>query len=491
MATSAPDSPATPLASPSRGDLIDGKYRPDRVLGQGAMGSVVAAHHMLLGLDVAVKVLSSELLRYELAVERFLREAHVVARLKSEHVVRVMDVGTLPGGEPYIVMDLLEGEDLDRMLQRTGPFPVARTVDYALQALEALAHAHAAGVVHRDLKPANLFSTTAPDGREVIKVLDFGVAKLTEAAAVARGSTTPAALTGEHAAVGSPGFMSPEQVRCSRDIDERADIWGMGALLYEVLTGQPAFDGRSIGEIFGAILHTEPKPLRSLRPELPRKLEAAVMRCLRRPPGKRFQSVAQLAAAIAPFGSGAHHEYPARIARTLARSMRATIPGGPVSSISMRRSTPEQLSLRRPPRATDVSSRETLLDAANTRGLPAQSRRPRTWASYGAAATLAALVSVATLVRGSPRSSAQSSAAATVIEATDPSNLAVALSPEPPPTQIDDSSSDPASSASEVAALASSPARTVKRAPPSPSGIASVRSKRGPGELPSVLDSPE
>jgi serine/threonine-protein kinase len=429
MGAITPDSHATPRGTPSPGDLIDGKYRIARVLGQGSMGSVVAAHHELLDLDVAVKVLSSELLRDEKAVERFMREARAVARLKSEHVARVMDVGMLGNGQPYIVMELLEGEDLDDMLRRTGPFPVARTVDFALQALEALAQAHAAGVVHRDLKPANIFLTSAPDGREVIKVLDFGVAKLTERPAPGSSVTGLRALTGEHAAVGSPGFMSPEQVRCSRDIDERADIWGMGALLYEVLTERPAFDGQSLGEIFGAILHIDPRPLRSLRPDVPRALEAAIMRCLRRRRLQRFQSVGELAEAIAPFGSRTHREYPARITRTLARGARASHPDTPVPP----NPTPRSGSATRWP--DDTILRDTLLDAAATQRSAAHRPRRRRrgqrglrgrWATAGAGLTLVALASTSAFVRGSPRWSPPAAGAAAAASALDQDDLAVA-----------------------------------------------------------------
>ncbi len=505
MGASAPDPPSTSQVLLSQGDLIDGKYRVERVLGQGAMGSVVAAYHTLLDLDVAVKVLSAELLRHEKSVERFMREARAVARLKSEHVARVMDVGMLDNGQPYIVMELLEGEDLDRMLHRIGPFTAERTVDFALQALEALAHAHGAGVVHRDLKPANLFLTTSPDGREVIKVLDFGVAKLAEPPVSANAATAPGALTGEHAALGSPGFMSPEQVRCSRDIDERADIWGMGVLLYEVLSGHAAFEGDSIGEIFGNILHTDPRPLREHRPELPEGLEAAVMRCIRRAPGDRFQSVAELAAAIEPFGSGAQTEYAARIARTLARSTRMSDPGRSSRPPAVRvdRSTPPQPMIYTPMppdpsmrsthvRPRDINTHETMLDAAGTPGVPMHVPRRRRGAAIGAALALVAVAGVVVLLRTGPRHTAP------VTQAPESSESVEAIWPDPAPAQsaapaMETASLAPAPqpSASAPAPVASTPAQPVKRAPPSRHGSTGVPSKPRPGNLPSVLDSPE
>jgi serine/threonine-protein kinase len=517
MGATAQNPPSPPQPSLSQGDLIDGKYRVERVLGQGAMGCVVAAYHTLLDLEVAVKVLSSELLRHEKAVERFMREARAVARLKSEHVARVMDVGTLAGGQPYIVMELLEGEDLDRMVIRTGPFPVERAVDFALQALEAVAHAHAAGVVHRDLKPANLFLTTAPDGREVLKVLDFGVAKLAEPPATANAPASPAspaspgALTGEHAALGSPGFMAPEQVRCSRDIDERADVWAMGVVLYEVLTGRSAFDGDSVGEIFGAILHTDPKPPRSLRPDLPAGLDEAVMRCLRRGRELRFQSVAELAAAIEPYGSGALSEYPARIARTLERATRMSDPGRssrppavtatppPVAPRMVYSPEPMQSAIRSTPlRPPDVNTRQTLLDAAGTQRIPLHPRTRHVRTVLGAALAIVLLAGGAAFLRKGTRWTAKAAAVAPLAPAEAGSAATLVPPLDPVPAQPAAPALDLASSAPEAQPSASTPGthaptppRPVKRAPPARHGTQATPSKPRNGDLPSVLDSPE
>jgi serine/threonine-protein kinase len=498
----------------SQGDLIDGKYRVERVLGQGAMGCVVAARHTLLDLDVAVKVLSSELLRHDQAIERFMREARAVARLKSEHVARVMDVGALAGGQPYIVMELLEGEDLDRRLQRTGPLPAERAVDFALQALEAVAHAHASGVVHRDLKPANFFLTTAPDGREVLKVLDFGIAKLAEAPVSPNAPTPPGALTGEHAALGSPGFMSPEQVRCSRDIDERTDVWAMGVVLYEVLTGRGAFDGDSVGEIFGAILHTDPKPPRSLRPDLPAGLDDAVMRCLRRGRELRFQSVAELAAAIEPYGSGTLAEYPARIARTLERSTHMSDPGRssrppavsatppPVAPCMVYSPEPMPSAIRSTPlRPPEVNARQTLLDAAGTQRVSVHPRTRHIRVVLGSALAILLIGGAAVVVRKGTRWMATAAAVAPLppppaASGPDPTPRPNPLPTQPPVPAVDPARSAPEAqpSASTLAATATMPPRPVKRSPPARHGTHGTKatpSKPGTGDLPSVLDSPE
>ncbi|HEX8790173.1 MAG TPA: serine/threonine-protein kinase [Polyangiaceae bacterium] len=497
--------PSLPVQSaPSQGDLIDGKYRVDRVLGQGAMGSVVAARHTLLDTDVAVKVLSSELLRHDKAVERFMREARAVARLKSEHVARVMDVGALEGGQPYIVMELLEGEDLDRRLLRTGAFHVEQAVDYALQALEAVAHAHAAGVVHRDLKPANLFLTTAPDGREILKVLDFGVAKLHERSTDGSDPGNPGVLTGEHAAIGSPGFMAPEQVKCARDIDERADVWGMGAVLYELLTGQAAFNGDSVAEIFGAILHTEPTPPRRIRPDIPAGLADAVMRCLCRGRELRFQSVAALAAAIEPYGSGALVDYAARIARTLERSTRVSDPGrsshppsvivtpDPMVPRVVYTPAPPNAAIRSTPlRPPEMNTRETLLDAAGTSRTSVHPGRRHIRVVLSMAVAIVIGAGAAAFVR---KAVPWSTPAESETPESPPPAASVpppAPSPDPPAVEPTSSAPAPEESAPVVAATATTSAHPAKHAPPARHGATATPAKSRPGELPSVLDSPE
>ncbi len=311
--------------APDSGELIAGKYRVERVIGEGGMGTVLAAWHELLDVRVAVKVLSAELSHQPEIIARFLREARAVARLKSEHVARVMDVGLLGEGQPYIVMELLEGEDLEKRVQR-GPLPLQQAADFILQALEAMAHAHAIGIVHRDLKPANLFVTATPDGREVIKVLDFGIAKLTNA--VQADGARSGGLTGEHSTLGSPSFMAPEQVRAAPEIDRRADIWALGAIFYEMVTGRTAFDGNSVGEVFGAVLHATPTPVNEIRPDIPEGVDAVIARCLRRPVEERYADVGELARAVAPFASAAWQGHVTRIEQTLQRAGKGSDPGG-------------------------------------------------------------------------------------------------------------------------------------------------------------------
>ncbi|HEX4447567.1 MAG TPA: serine/threonine-protein kinase, partial [Polyangiaceae bacterium] len=279
----------------SEGDLVAGKYRVQGVLGVGGMGVVVAARHEQLGQRVAIKFMRATT-DDATSTERFFREARAVVGLSSEHVAKVLDMGTLENGAPYIVMEFLAGIDLGEALRRHGPMPVPDAVGNVLQACEAIAEAHAIGIVHRDLKPANLFLTTHLDGASFVKVLDFGISKMAQAKAQAQD------LTASGAIMGSPGYMSPEQVRNSKDIDLRSDIWAIGVILYEVLAGVSPFHGDTLGEVFAKIVSQTPVPLDRIRPDVPAPLAAVIARCLEREPATRFANLAELASMLLPFG---------------------------------------------------------------------------------------------------------------------------------------------------------------------------------------------
>ena len=223
-----------------RGEVIGGKYCIEGVLGVGAMGIVYAAQHLQLDERVALKLLRSELVEYPDAVKRFMREAQAAAKIKNEHVTRVFDVGELSDGTPYIVMESLEGEDLARWLAARGALRLEEAIAFMLQACEALAEAHVLGIVHRDLKPSNLFCSRRPDGALSIKVLDFGISKIADLATSAPGSGRS---SGAKAAVGSPFYMSPEQMQSAPDVDHRTDIWALGVILFELLTTTVPFEG--------------------------------------------------------------------------------------------------------------------------------------------------------------------------------------------------------------------------------------------------------
>jgi serine/threonine-protein kinase len=308
--------------APPPGTILAGKYRVDGVLGEGGMGIVVRAHHEVLHQQVALKFLTGAAATNGDAVERFLRDARAAVKIQSEHVARIIDVGTLDSGSPFMVMELLEGSDLSDVLRMRGPMHVAQAVDSVLQALDAIAEAHAIGIIHRDLKPSNLFLASRADGTDIIKVLDFGISKVTFAGE----SSAQAALTATQQVMGSPLYMSPEQFRSAKKVDPRSDIWSLGVILYELLTGRPPFDGESMGEVFSAVLENEPASVRVARPDVPPGLEQVVMRCLRKPAKERFAHAGELARALAPFGSGRANKCVERAASLAARASSPQLP---------------------------------------------------------------------------------------------------------------------------------------------------------------------
>jgi len=279
------------------GEILAGKYRVERVLGVGGMGVVVAATHIQLDERVAIKFLIKEALSSGEAVARFAREARAAVKIKSEHVARVIDVGTLETGAPYMVMEYLEGGDLSQVLASRGPLPVEEAVEYVLQACEAIAHAHALGIVHRDLKPANLFLIRRPDGTNAIKVLDFGISKVMPG----KSASSDNAMTRTRTVMGSPLYMSPEQMASTRDVDARTDLWALGAILYELVAGQPPFNAETMPQLCALILNGATPSLRSTRPQVPVGLDMVLQRCLEKDPKRRHANIAEFAAAIGEF----------------------------------------------------------------------------------------------------------------------------------------------------------------------------------------------
>jgi serine/threonine-protein kinase len=299
------------------GQVVAGKYRIDSVIGEGGMGYVVAAHHLQLETRVAIKLLKPELSANAEAVARFGREARAAVRIVSQHVARVFDVGTLDNGAPYMVMEYLEGADLANLIAQRGPFPIPEAIDYVLQACEAISEAHAAGVVHRDLKPANLFCVRRPDGATSIKVLDFGISKMTGTGANSFNHTKTTAI------MGSPFYMSPEQMESTRGVDTRTDIWGLGVILYELVTARTPFEGAALPEICLRVATQQPPSMRSIRAEVPPNLELAILKCLEKDRDKRYSNVAELAIALRDFATPRGRHSVDNIVRALPSSQEA------------------------------------------------------------------------------------------------------------------------------------------------------------------------
>ncbi len=283
------------LRVPVAGTVLAGRYRVERLLGSGGVGIVLAAVQLDLGRRVAVKLLRAHHTASADARERLVREARTVAGLTSPHIAAVLDVGELESGEPYLVMEHLEGRDLASLLEEHAVLPVDLAVAYVLQACRGVAEAHASRVVHRDLKPHNLFLTVDSSGEPVIKVLDFGIAKPMAAGLM---ETT---LTAQDAVVGSPAYMSPEQLRDARDVDERTDIWSLGVILFQLLTGTRPYVADNLSALCFKIAQEAPPRARTLRPEIDPGLDAVVARCLERDPDLRFESVVELGRALAPY----------------------------------------------------------------------------------------------------------------------------------------------------------------------------------------------
>jgi hypothetical protein len=317
---------AGPSASPVQpGQILAGKFEVERVLGAGGMGIVVAARHTQLGQRVALKFLLPVACEVPGAVNRFLREGKAAARITSEHVARVMDTGVLDGGAPYLVMEYLEGSDLGAVVQRRGRVSVDEAIEYVLQACEAIVEAHDLGIVHRDLKPANLFLSKRADGSPLVKVLDFGISKVD--------SGSRSQLTSASVLMGSPRYMSPEQMLSAKDVDARTDVWALGVILYELVTGKPVWHADTMQGLCALIASTPAPSLRALRPDAPEILDDVVARCLIKSRDERMSSVADLALALEPIAPEASRTSIDRILR-VARKARVVSTGPKIPEVT-------------------------------------------------------------------------------------------------------------------------------------------------------------
>jgi serine/threonine protein kinase len=452
---------ADPASPPVReGDLLAGKYRVERIIGSGGMGVVVAARHEQLDQRVALKFVRDEALGNHQAVERFLREARAAVKLKSEHAAKVLDVGTLESGAPYMVMEYLEGSDLGQVLVERGPLSVEAAAEWIVQACEAVAEAHAAGIVHRDLKPQNLFLARSVGGVSKVKVLDFGVSKSMSTSDAIGG------LTQTRAMLGSPLYMSPEQMRSSRDVDARSDVWALGVVLYELLTRRWPFEAESMPELCLKVVSDPPTPVTEFRPDVPRPMIEIIERCLQKDPAQRFDNAAELAAALEPMAPPA--------SRVIVERARMAVG-------STRVMTQDKSTLRSPQSAALAQTPPPLTPAAwgSGRGesparAQAKKRSPALWIGIGAGA-LAGVAAVAVYAvhhSDAPVPPSTASAMSAPVPSAAPSMAATV--PAPPPS----ASVAPEPVASDATSAAGS-ANPAGRPTPAPAGSA----KPGPGPL--------
>jgi serine/threonine protein kinase len=280
---------------PKVGDTLARKYAIKRVLGQGGMAVVYLATHVRLRQRVAIKMLLPPIAEVAEVAHRFEREARAVAQLHGPNVARVLDVDTTPDGLPYIVMEFIEGKDLAaEIIDRKGVFSIEEAVGFVLQACSAMAEAHALGIVHRDLKPANIFVCVTTGTSPLLKVLDFGVSKLADHA--------DTYVTETAVVLGTPLYMSPEQIDSARKVDGRTDIWALGVILYELLACELPFRGMNAAGIITSVMADPPKPLHARRPDAPQELVDVIMKALEKDPDARHQTIADFAHALAPFG---------------------------------------------------------------------------------------------------------------------------------------------------------------------------------------------
>jgi eukaryotic-like serine/threonine-protein kinase len=270
-----------------RGTILLGKYRVDSIIGRGGMGLVVKAWHLGLDEEVAIKMLRNDVAIADETIARFVREAQAAVKLKSEHIARIIDVGTFADGKPFLVMEFLEGQDIGQLLAERGRLQPSLAIDLIIQACEGLAEAHSLGIVHRDIKPTNLFLTSRPDGSLLLKILDFGISKSPAGAELS--------LTQTWSLLGSPAYMSPEQMRSARHVDARTDVWSLGAVLYEAIEGHLPFQAESFSEMCVMVAVDPPAPTSAT----PREIAPIIARCLAKDPADRYASVADLACDLA------------------------------------------------------------------------------------------------------------------------------------------------------------------------------------------------
>ncbi|MBX3126409.1 MAG: serine/threonine protein kinase [Polyangiaceae bacterium] len=428
------------------GDVVVDKYVVEDIIGDGGMGTVVRAAHRDLGIPVALKFLKPDWLDKEEVLQRFNREARAAVKLKGEHVARVLDVGKTASGIPFMVMEYLQGEDLGTVMNR-GPAGLRDAADWVIEACDALGEAHAHGIIHRDVKPENLF-LVEQHGRASVKLLDFGVSKFG-----LTGDAAPEELGVTSQMIGTPLYMSPEQVRASKQVDHRADIWALGAVFYELLTGRPPFVAESLPEVCAMILEDDPPSASSLRPELPPEVDRVIARCLSKSAAQRYQSVTELAIDVLQFAHPRQHatlEHLTRVQRIAGLSS-VRVPSVPPAE-------PSRVSLE----LGSTSLSVTPLATATAVTLARPRQRLGRWAAGGVVAALAIiLLSLAALRGKSAEATTTAQPAASVQPTAPPAPEPTAAAAEPVASASAEPESEPATASPPSAEV---PAATAKRA---------------------------
>lgn len=463
------------------GEVVADKYIVERTLGVGGMGVVVAARDQVLERSVAIKFLLPKLAGSDTSVQRFVREARAATRVTSEHVVRLLEIDKLPSGTPFFVMEYLEGSDLRAYLREHGPLEPSQAVDYALQALQAVAEGHLKGIVHRDIKPGNLFLTARADGSALIKVLDFGIAKTLESDAAESSLTSS-----DDVRLGSPAYMPPEQLQNPRDVDTRSDIWSLGATLYELLCGRPPFEGPGYLELASRILSSPPVPIsqQDMPNGLPRGLEQVLVKCLQKERRLRYANAADLAAALAPFGSA-----DARVSLSRVTGMWSSSHSSPSSQHLLHDSgsVATTLTVAAESEASRVSDKQ---QTSNIGPAPAP-KRGRSWVVLASAAALVAVI--IGLSRRAPEAGGAASAPpaeelAPTAAVTSPASAQTPPVVVPAPVPVQAPAETSAAPPAKVAARpVREPERVADKAPPAPVGSVSVPASQAPPVQPAAV----
>ncbi len=449
------------MASPvAVGDLIAEKYRVERVLGQGGMGVVVAAVHVALGQRVAVKFLLPSVGESSAVIARFEREARAAVALHSDHVTRVLDVGRLPSGSPYMVLEMLEGRDLAEELRKRKQLPAHEAAAHIIQACDALAEAHALGIIHRDIKPANLFLAQRPKRAPIVKVLDFGISKANPL------GEEVADITRTKELIGSPLYMSPEQLSAPKSVDARSDIWSLGATLYELVSGHPPVDGETMALLGANILMTPLADVRSRSPGVlvPDALATVIARCLEKQPDNRYPSAEELALALGPIARmEAGFVVPAQKGMTLPL---LPAPSGPSPSV---------------PTTAASESKQAVSEAAVSYRPPSGTARPSRRVPFAIAIVVAGTCAAVGIVAVRELSHGSSPVPASVSPAPPPSSASVSVVETPPVASVASVSATVSSAPIEpphvpsAAPAIRAPIRPAVSSSPAPSSTASSR----------------